>query len=436
MPRSLLPQFTLLSLATFIPSLSATADLITDWNLAARDAIRAAKTPPPAASRALAITHTAAYDALIAGTSTHNTYRPTPTPSPDVNTQAAAAAAAHRSLSALFPASAPQFDSLLNQQLTSLGGASPASLSFGQSIADSLLTERSTDGHNAPSTYTPSTAPGRWRPTPPTFAPALLPQWANLKPFGIASPSAFIPGPPPALNTPEYAAAVNEVRLIGSAASPTRTPDQTQIARFWANGAGTETPPGHWNRIALTVAQQQNNSLQDNARMLALLNLSLADAAITSWNAKYTYDLWRPVDAIRLADTDDNPLTSADPTWSPLLITPPFPEYTSGHSTFSGAGAAALASFFGNDAISFTTGSDDISGVLRSYDSFSDAALESGLSRIYGGIHFSFANTAGLSSGAAVGQYISANFLTPIPEPATASVIVLMTLSLAARRPR
>ena len=213
------------------------------------------------------------------------------------------------------------------------------------------------------------------------------------------------------LNSNKYAADFNQVKEIGSATSTTRTADQTTIARFWANGSGTSTPPGHWNVIAQTVAENKNNSLEENARLFAMLNLALADAAIVSWDAKYEFDLWRPVTAIRQAGTDGNAKTTADAAWTPLLVTPPFQTYTSGHSTFSGAGAAVLKAFFGTDRVRFTLPSETDGVANRSFTSFSQAAAESGMSRIYAGIHFNFDNTAGLDSGRRLGNFVASNFL-------------------------
>ncbi|WP_169978499.1 vanadium-dependent haloperoxidase [Tautonia rosea] len=408
---------------------SASANFVTDWNVEVRNTIRATSTPPPRASRAMAMLHGAIYDATNAITRTHRPYRFRGV-APGASIEASAAQSARDVLVGLFPSRTAIYDAKLATQLSTIadGPAKAAGISLGSAVAAEMLSWRSNDGSDAPSSYTPTIAPGRWRPTEPGFAPALLPQWGAVTPFGITSVESFRPVAPPALDSVEYANAVNEVRLIGSATSSTRTADQTQIAQFWANGAGTETPPGHWNRIAIAASESRNLSIADNARMLAQLNIALADAAIVSWESKYLYDFWRPIDAIREGDTDGNPLTSDDDTWTPLLMTPPFPEYTSGHSTFSGAGAAALAGFFGTDAIAFTIGSDDIAGVERSYASFSAAASESGLSRIYGGIHFSFANVNGLSSGDAVGNSIAANYFQVIPEP---SSLVLLGVGIA-----
>jgi membrane-associated phospholipid phosphatase len=193
------------------------------------------------------------------------------------------------------------------------------------------------------------------------------------------------------------------VKTLGAVNSSRRTADQTEIALFWADGAGTVTPPGHWNVIAQDVAAR--NSMRQKARLFALLNVALADAGIASWDAKYTYNFWRPVTAIRAGDTDGNPATAPDPTWTSLITTPPFPEYTSGHSTFSGAAAAVLSRFYGTPRVPFSTTSDALPGVVRDFSGFLEAAREAALSRLYGGIHFRSANEDGLKAGLAIGEW-------------------------------
>ena len=417
-------------LACVVSASQLKADVVTEWNEELRSTIRATSTPPPRASRAMAMVHSAVYDAVNATDRTHQAYRYTSLASGS-SADAAAAQAARDVLVSLYPTRQSIYDTKLSQQLSTIanGPAKSSGISLGSAVALDMIAWRSTDGSSAVSSYAPVIAPGRWRPTPNGFAPALLPQWGDVTPFAMLTTASFRPIAPPALSSVEYANALNEVKTIGSATSSIRTSDQTQIAQFWANGAGTETPPGHWNRIALLVGQQQGNSLVDNARMFAQLNVSMADAAISSWECKYHFDLWRPVTAIHDAEFDDNPLTTDDDTWTSLLVTPPFPEYTSGHSTFSGAGASALANFFGTDAISFTVGSDDIADVLRSYTGFHEAALESGLSRLYGGIHFSFGNTAGDLAGANIGNYVGANYFTVIPEPASLMIVGVIAIA-------
>jgi membrane-associated phospholipid phosphatase len=206
---------------------------------------------------------------------------------------------------------------------------------------------------------------------------------------------------------------VNFTKAYGSLTNSARSPEQTEIAQFWGYGPGSSTPPGHWNQIAIAVAQSRHLGIEQSARLFALVNVALADAAIVCWRCKYTEGYWRPITAIQLADQDGNPATDPDPTWAPLLPTPPFPEYTSGHSTFSGAAATALAGFFGTDRIAFTVGSDDLPGVFRRYRSFSEAAFESGISRLYGGIHFWSGNVQGLACGADIGLQIG-NLLGPL----------------------
>jgi hypothetical protein len=219
------------------------------------------------------------------------------------------------------------------------------------------------------------------------FAVPLLPQWGDVRPFVIAGPDQFpVPGPR-ALTSQEWADSYNEVKDLGAADSTLRTAEQTRIARFWSDGLGTYTPPGHWNQIAEVVAQDRSISVADSARLFAWLNLAMADAAIVTWAVKYATDFWRPSTAIPLAEADGNDRTQADADWTPLLVTPAFPEYVSGHSAFSGAAAEILTAFFGED-VGFTVGSFTTQDLVRSFGSFDEAAEEASLSRIYGGIHY------------------------------------------------
>jgi hypothetical protein len=215
-----------------------------------------------------------------------------------------------------------------------------------------------------------------------------------------------------------YAASFNRTELYGGVTSTARTEDETLYAHFWADVPGhSVTPPGHWDEIAEHVTLQQHLNLEQNARLFALLNIGLADAAITCWDAKYVYNFWRPVTAINDPRASQiSPATASDPTWVPLWKTPNFPSYMSGHSTFSGAAATILTSVFGPDFL-FTVGSDDMPGYSRSFDSFAQAAEEAGESRVMGGIHFEFDNTAGLRSGWDLGTFVSQNFLLPRGRP-------------------
>jgi hypothetical protein len=306
------------------------------------------------------------------------------------------------------------FAASLAESLATLpeGPNKDAGIEVGNRIADEMLAWRANDGAKIGVQYTPDTQPGDWQRTFPDFFPPLLPQWPNVTPFLMSSPSQFRPGPPPALNSAEYAAAVDDVMRLGALDSTERTQGQTEIALFWADGAGTSTPAGHWNQIAADVAIAKGSSFSENAQLFSQLNLAMADAGIACWDAKYAYNVWRPIDAIRKADTDGNDLTVADPEWTPLLRTPPFPTYTSGHSTFSGVAEVVLAIFFGSN-VSFTSRSDSHSGFTqrplatsqiftRSFTSFAEAAEAAeaaSRSRIFGGIHFVFDSQSGLTVG-------------------------------------
>src|SRR6059036_2580931 len=385
----------------------ANGDVVTDWNAAALNAIRAGHTAPPIASRSLAILHVSIYDAVNGIARTHEPYLVQSAVPASASREAAASAAAHEALVNLFPAAAGSFDTLYAAILATIpdGPHKVAGIVWGEFVANQILAARANDGSNATVPPPGGSGPGAWVPTPPAFLPYLLPQWGFVMPFAMSSSSQFRPPGPPSLDSQRYAADYNEVKELGAAVGSTRTEEQTQIALFWADGAGTETPPGHWNSIAQTIADAQGNTLEENARLFALLNIAMADAAICAWDAKYTFHNWRPVTAIRNADTDGNPATDPDTAWDSFIVTPPFPDYVSGHSTFSAAAATVLGLFYGTENLLFTTGSDFLPGVTRPFTSFSAAAGEAADSRVYGGIHFRTASEDGLQAGISIGEW-------------------------------
>lgn len=406
--------------------LAPAADMVLQWNDIMRDAVRTAGTPATAVSRIFAITQVAVYDSVNALARTHEPFLVDTLAHPRASREAAVAAAAHRALTTLYPAQATTLDARLTASLATIpdGKAEDDGVALGRSVADQVLALRQSDGSGVVMPpYTGGTDPGEWRPTAPAFAPALHPHWADVTPFAMTSPEQFRPAGPPALTSTEYTDAFNEVKELGSLTSATRTTDQTAIARFWANGAGTATPIGHLNLMARAAAEQGGTTLEENARLFASLNVALADAVISCWDAKFEFSLWRPVTAIREAATDGNPDTTADAAWAPLVVTPNFPSYTAGHSTVSGTAAAALADFFGTDSVAFTLPSQAPGLPARSFTSFSGAAAESAVSRLYGGIHWNFDNTVGLEVGTAVGEYVAANFLRPVAREAAAGVV-------------
>ncbi|NJS16352.1 MAG: vanadium-dependent haloperoxidase [Nostocaceae cyanobacterium CSU_2_110] len=231
-----------------------------------------------------------------------------------------------------------------------------------------------------------------------------------MTPFVLESGNQFRPNTFPQYNSPFYATQLNQVKQLGAENSTARSADQTEIAQFWGYDRNDSfRPPGQWNQIAQEVALEKGNSLEDNAKLFAVLNTGLADAGIAAWDAKYVYEQLRPITAIREADADNNPNTIADPNWEPLLDTPSFPDYISGHSVFGGAASAILAGFFG-DNTSFEIPSQELPGVSRSYGSFSQAANENADSRLFGGVHINAANVDGVSVGENIGNFVFDNF--------------------------
>ena len=385
----------------------ANADVVTDWNNAALDAIRAGNTPPPIASRNLAILHASIYDAVNGIARTNEPYLVQSAVPASASRPAAASAAAHHALVNLFPADVSSFDALHAAILAGIPDSPQkrAGIVWGEFVANQILAARANDGSDAVVPPPVGSGPGVWVPTPPGFLPYLLPQWGFVVPFAMSSSSQFRPPGPPSLDSQQYAVDYEEVKELGAAVGSTRTEEQSEIALFWADGAGTETPPGHWNNIAQTIAEARGNTLEENARLFALLNIAMADAAICSWDAKYTFDFWRPVTAIAFAEPQLN--------WMSFIVTPPFPDYTSGHSTFSAAAATVLPLFYGTEDLPFTTGSDFLPGVFRSFSTCFDAAEEAAASRIYGGIHFRSASEDGLQAGTSIGEWTVTNYLQP-----------------------
>jgi hypothetical protein len=292
---------------------------------------------------------------------------------------------------------------------------------IGHAAAAVILALRVADGADTllvDFAYPQGTEPGAYR-SPPGAPFAFSPGWGKVTPFGLHDSAQFRPGPPYAVTSPKYTADFNEVKSLGALNNSTRTPDQTEIARFWL-----ESSPLQWNRIARTTSAAAGLDMWKNARLFALLNMALADGYIGSWETKYHYNYWRPETAIQLAENDGNPDTVPDAAWAPLEPTPPLPDYDSAHSVQGGAGSQVLKRFFGTDTFSFSTCSttlpagstcNDAAPVLRSYSSFSQAAEENGLSRIYVGFHFRKAVKEGIAHGQKIANWAVNHFLRPLP---------------------
>ncbi|MCU1341649.1 MAG: hypothetical protein JWN92_1072 [Candidatus Acidoferrum typicum] len=363
-------------------------------------------------TRNFAIMHAAIYDAVNAIDEKHKPYLVTlPEVSRNASQEAAAASAAHEVLVRLYPAFKAQLDVELQQSLAEIadGKEKTEGIAIGLAVADQILALRSNDGSDAPPIpYVFGTAPGDYQSTPPNFPPQpQFTHWSRVTPFALNRANQFRPGPPPKLTSDEYTDAFNEIESLGIENSTTATADEALTGRFW-NGA----IQNYWNEITQTASQARNLKTADSARLFALLNFSLADSVIAFYDAKYTYNFWRPVTAIRAASTDDNPETLANPGWTPQAVkTAPDPSYPGAHAVISDAAAEVLRSFFGRDRFDLDVTSEVLPGTVRSFTSFSAAAEEATLSRIFAGQHFRFDLTTGNRLGHEVADSVIDNLL-------------------------
>jgi membrane-associated phospholipid phosphatase len=387
---------------------------VIEWNRTLLAIVRTAGAQPPTihSTRSFAILHASIFDAV---NNIDGSYSPYLVRLSNVSRRAsqpaAADQAAHDVLGALYPASQTTLDAELQQDLAQIpeGQDKTEGVAVGQTVAAQILAFRGTDGASVtPPPFIPGTQPGEYQFTPPNFAPADFTQWPQVTPFALARADEFRPGPPPQLTSDEYTEVFNEVKSLGLITSKTRTSEQTLIGNFW-NGNIQD----FWNEIAQTAALGHHLGLAHSARLFALLNISLADSTIALFEAKYTYRFWRPVTAIELAGDDGNPNTNPDPNWLPLPTkTAPDPSYPGAHSTISFAGAEVLKLYFG-DRFTFDVTSQSLQGAKRHFTSFSAAAQEAGLSRIYAGQHFRTDHIAGKRLGKKVAESIVETTLLP-----------------------
>jgi hypothetical protein len=364
-------------------------------------------------TRSFAIMHAAIYDAVNAIDKGHSAYAIELTGVSRLASQdAAAATAAHEVLVTLYPNFQTMLDVALQQSLASIpeDEHKAEGISVGQTVAGRILDLRSQDGSGAkPSPYVFGDKPGDYQSTPPNFPPQpQFTHWARVTPFALARADQFRPGPPPALASQRYSRAVNEVQVFGVAGGTAASQDQALTGRFW-NGA----IQNYWNEIAQTASLAHGLTTAQNARLFAQLNLAFADAVIAFYDAKYTYNFWRPVTAIRTG-SDVTPDTTADPNWLPAVVkTPPDPSYPGAHAVISAAGDVVLHEFFEKDGFDFAVTSEVLPGVQRSFDSFAAAAKEASFSRVFAGVHFRFDLTTGRQLGRNVANFVVRNLLTP-----------------------
>ena len=387
---------------------------VIEWNKALLTIVRTAGAQPPTihSTRNFAMLHVAMFDAvndIAAGFSPYLARNSTEPRS--ASPVAACDQAAHDVLLALYPDFQSMLDAQLQEDLGQIaeGPEKTSGIAVGAAVAAEVVAFRANDGSNiTPPSFKAGSAPGNYQLTPPNFAPVDFRQWPGVALFALARADEFRPAPPPQLTSEEYVSVFNEVKSLGIAASTTRTADQTVIGKFW-NGNIQD----FWNEIAQTAVAARHLSLIQSARLFALLNISLADTTISFFEAKYTYNFWRPVTAIRLAGEDNDPRTLADPNWLPLSTkTAPDPSYPGAHSAISFAGAEVLRAYFG-DRFTFDVTSESLAGVTRHFASFTAAAEEAGLSRIYAGQHFRTDHNAGKLLGQQVAESVIDTMLLP-----------------------
>jgi len=421
-----------LGLATVLMASSiARADDVTDWNQHMLRAGTVGGTSPLVMSRVAAIVQASVFDAVNGIDRKYMPVHVPPGGDAGASRRAAVVEAAYTALVALYPTQKSTFDARLAVSLTAIASdphetavGIASGVAWGQTVANGILSWRATDGFTpAPAPFVGGNAVGEWRPTSPGLLPGAGPQFAYMTPWSISAPSQFRPGGPPALTSARYTADFNETKTMGSISSTIRSSDQTIYAWFWAASTATYI----WNHLADSLilrderdenddsgrSHNRRNSLLRNARLLALVDIAMADAAIACWEAKYYYVFWRPVTAIPLADTDGNSATISDPAWMPLFATPAHPEYPSGHSCVSGAAGAVLANHFG-ERTRIAVESDLMPGVVRSFRSFSSALEEVKNARIFAGIHFRSATDDGQKVGVSVAEYVLDHTAQPV----------------------
>ena len=402
-------------------SAPARADTVTDWNAIASTAIvTTAAQSPQASTLSFAMVQGAVYDAVNAIDRGHSPYLVEPSTNPSDSKEAAAATAGFRVLAGLFPSQLPTLQPLYDASLAAVpdGPRKDDGIAAGDAAAAAMLVDRANDGRNGPFSFPIGSEPGAWRPTPPTFALDPAPWVGNVQPFLVPSAAMFRSDAPNPLTSAAYAEEFNEVKRVGSLASTTRTADQTQAAIFWQDHG-----PALWNRVMRALSASRGLDIADTARLFASANLASADGAIGCWESKYHWKFWRPITAVREADSDGNPATEADPAWTPLfdpatpqfgtpLVTPGFPDHPAGHGCISGAIVNTLQGFFGTDKVAFSAFSNR-TRTTRSYDRLSQALKEVIDARVWGGIHFRAADVQGAVLGNKVAHWLAKQYFQP-----------------------
>jgi hypothetical protein len=388
-----------------------TASVVSDWNAIA------VTTLSGDTSKALqehflylGFMHAAIYDAVVGVHGRYEPYRFHGRAPHGTSAAAAAAAAAHKILETYSPYAQSALDADLAASLAAIpdGAGETNGVAFGERVAQHLIDLRAHDGRNAPVQYTKVPAPGVWRPTPPAFLPMAVPWLGGVTPMLVRSATQFGPPPPPALTSARYARDFAEVKALGSIASTARSADQTATALFFSGNA----------LVQFTIALRDQATIRsldivDAARMFAAVTMTVCDALITTWQSKLVYGIWRPITAIQLADTDGNPATAADPSWTPLLTTPPYPDYVSGYNVVTASASKTLEELFG-PRLNLTLTSTAVPGTVRQYRSGRALRAEVVDARIWLGIHFRFADTAARTLGVDLAEWALDHYFRPV----------------------
>jgi hypothetical protein len=388
-------------------SFPARADVITDWNQKTIPIVTAYSLSAPA-YRDMAIVHIAMFDCVNTIEPRYEPYKTKFDADPGASKEACAAVAAARVLSKLHPDAAPKIDPELTQYLAAIpdGSAKSAGIALGEKVADSVSAMRANDGAEKADSYRPKTSPGRYIPTAPTVAP----MWGGVTPFVMTSATQFRPGAPVALTSREWADNYNEIKEIGAKNSTKRSAAQTETGRLWLY-----TGPATFFPLAVQLSAAKGLNVNENARLFALLAMATADATIAIFDAKYYYEFWRPVTAIRNGDEDGNPATERDATWEPLGPTPMHPEYPCAHCIVAGSAGTVMLAFFGTGTLpEFTLTTPTAPGVTHRWTRLQDYIDEPSNARVWSGIHYRFSTVVGADMGRKIGEYAVQNYLRPL----------------------
>lgn len=402
------------------PGAYAVENAVLYWNEQALNATRLARNPPPVSALWFGTFHAAIADAVVGIEGGWQPWLVKKKAPAGANVDAAISAVAQTMLREIWGQQAnPRiFQVAYDEILATIpdGPGKEAGVVWGREVAQTVLAERSMSGFKVAPKYLPSDAPGRWRPTAPDFRSGVTPQMATTDGFVLSSPSQFRAPPPPAVDSKAYADELHYVMEVGGRDDTDRSEYDTHSVAFWADGLGTSGPSGHWNMIATIIAKERNLTTSECARLFALLNFAAADGFITAWDSKYHYNTARPETDARELTTEINPHFVPDKNFIPSMASLPFPAYISAHMTFTTAAVQVLQRFFGTDFVPFAVASDGLPGVVRSYDTLSQAREEVGWSRIYGGIHFRMDVEEARTAGESVGNWVYDNALQLIAE--------------------